>query len=106
MGVSRHFSTARKTMPVTDGFYFLHQLEDKDTYIDQATAILNEEWKRSDNARRQTLGQIPGESGYPAFCVLIEGDEVIAHAKLSECGEHSNAIVLESLIVSPSKRGT
>ncbi|XP_061166822.1 N-alpha-acetyltransferase 80-like [Saccostrea echinata] len=82
-------------------------LHENKEYFNECANILNEEWKRSTNARLHSLQK--SCDSFPT-CLIIVGDfdgvkNVVAHSRLSKVQGKPNSCLVESVVVRKSLRG-
>ena len=76
--------------------------EAREAALRQAVQILNYEWPRSETIRRRGLET--SSAGLPSHLLLLQGDRVLGHARISKIPADNSKIFIESVVVHPQLR--
>lgn len=72
-------------------------------YLTQCCKLINSEWKRSETARLRSLEA--SSDNLPTSLILLLGNQVVGHCKLSSIPSKSDACFVESVVVAKEFRG-
>ncbi|XP_030748191.1 N-alpha-acetyltransferase 80 [Sitophilus oryzae] len=72
-------------------------------YLQKCCDLINSEWKRSDTARFRSLESSCDQ--LPTSLILLRGNKVLGHVKLSVIPSIPNSCFIESVVIAHNERG-